>query len=267
MTVQYNAYVRTRNILTLIMPFSTLTSGIISGTLLYKYCGRLYKVVFSHFKGCGSEAKRPGIKFVSKETPRSGYAIETHQTPTVIPTDTCEPKVKDTETFIKPDKDNQNTAMCTMENDPNAETDKNLIQKLQIVSKLFPMIPEQFAKFILKTCGGEISKTIDFILSKNLNDPCKTMPFLPHAVFNGSLYGGQATTAVFGGTPFCRFPAYSPMSSAVDGLRLPWNMYGRFPACSLPIRFNTEGKCIASLPDSSFEETNGAELQAIDDAN
>lgn len=143
-----------------------------------------------------------------------------------------------------------------------------MIQKLQIVTKLFPIIPEHFVRFILNTCGGEISKTIDFILSKNLNDPCKAMPIFPHAMFSTGLYGSPPTSGIFGNTTaVCRFPAFQPMSSALETLRFPWSVYSRFPACSFPIRFHTEGKSIATIPDSSVDETKTVESEGLEPAN
>lgn len=158
---------------------------------------------------------------------------------------------------------------CKTDKDSGPHSQDSMTQKLQIVSKLFPMLPEYFARFILTSCGGEISKTIDFILSKNLNDPCKTMPLLPHGIFNTSLYSRLPTSGFLGNTtPFCRFPAFQPMTSSLDSFRSPWNFYGQLPGCSVPIRLTHDGKSITNLPDSNSgemdsKETNDHDVKAV----
>lgn len=144
--------------------------------------------------------------------------------------------------------------------------DKTKDQKVQIICKLFPMLSLANVEHILSSCACDISKSIDFILSKNLNDPCNTVSMLSSAMmFHPGLYSSTLNPGMCGGnTAFGRLRPLSTCS--LDAFRFPWpTMYNRCPNYN-NVPYNVVGmtnttQAIRIMPDSSAEDVSGSELE------
>ena len=116
-------------------------------------------------------------------------------------------------------------------------------QKVEILCKLFPMLTDVTVQWILKSCGGEISKSIEYILSKNMNDTNKTCPSMitPSMMVNSHFLNQSSftnTNAYLNNvSPLGRLRPYVPMTSHLpfDSFRSPWTFYCRLQNFPLPL--------------------------------
>ncbi|XP_045157053.1 doublesex- and mab-3-related transcription factor A2-like [Mercenaria mercenaria] len=113
------------------------------------------------------------------------------------------------------------------------DADKSTDKKIQIICKLFPMLSVSSVNDILNSCDRDISKSIDFILSKNLNDSCSSVAMISSAMtFHPGIYGNAMHPSIYGSNAaFGRLRTFP--ACPIGGFRLPMTtVYNQIPSSS-----------------------------------
>lgn len=214
------------------------------------------------------------------KTNKGTESVETHMTGnSTVTSDSNEqmmsPMAAQSRVFVSPSpRNDRNYKLFYEDHRKDSATkvwtdDKTKDQKVQIICKLFPMLSAANVENILTSCACDISKTIDFILSKNLNDSCNSVSMISSAMmFHPGIYSSVIHPGLYGvNTAFGRL---RPLTTCpLEALRFPWStVCNRLPNYNSlpynPVGVTGTNYTARAISDSRTEEVNGAETEATE---
>jgi hypothetical protein len=102
------------------------------------------------------------------------------------------------------------------------EADSQSDKKYEIISKLFPMLSATNVKNILSINDNDISMTIDFILSKNLNDSRNSVSMVSSSMMlRPGFFGNALHSNIYGSNAMIGRLRAFPNCTAADNFRFP----------------------------------------------
>ncbi|KAL4235788.1 Doublesex- and mab-3-related transcription factor A2 [Mactra antiquata] len=218
----------------------------------------------SSCEDCGTDAKIPKMNLPENvQNKRQEQKKTTEPSPDVIVTADTIPVRHIAERTMVSKSDPVRFQKTKESRDNKDETTKK--QKIQIICKLFPMLSIQTIETILENCGFDTSKSIDYILAKNLNDCCTGYSMLTPAMFHPGFLGRNALhPSMFGpAATFTRMPRNQPMGS-YDSFSLPWTVYN--PGCS-PYNVLNVNTVSTSVSTCEIQDKKSTEINVLTEDN